>query len=90
MKPWYVYMILTRCEKIYTGITTDLDARFQAHRAVFEGKPSARGAKYFRGKEPLRIIYSEQYENRADATRRERVIKRFSAQQKRDISRLPH
>ena len=45
-KNWYVYIIESTDESLYTGITTDVDRRFQQHLN------SKGGAKYFRGRRP--------------------------------------
>lgn len=65
---WYVYIILCSDNSLYTGITTDPERRFQQHG---DGK----GAKYFRGRRPLRIVYLESGHSRGSAARREHQIK---------------
>ncbi len=72
---WYVYMIYCSDHSIYTGITTNLQRRFTQHA-------SQRGAKYFRGRKPLQILYHEQYNNRSCASKREWALKKLSRQQK--------
>lgn len=81
---WYVYMIETRCGALYTGISTDVERRFAEHQARFEGR-SRKGARFFNGKQPLRVVYREPVENRSAATRRELAIKRLSAARKRQL-----
>lgn len=73
---WWVYLILTESEHIYTGIAKDTERRFQEHLATYEGKGN-KGAKFFRGHKPLNIIYQEAAQNRSEATRRELVIKKL-------------
>ena len=74
--PWWVYLILTESNLIYTGIATDTQRRFQEHLATHEGT-GAKGAKFFRAHKPLNIIYQEPAQNRAEATRRELAIKKL-------------
>lgn len=68
---WFVYMILCSDESLYTGITNDIDRRFRQHS---EGRL---GAKYFRGREPSRLVYLEGGHDRSSATKREIAIKRL-------------
>jgi len=65
---WLVYIIVCSDNSLYTGITTDLQRRFDQH-------VSGRGAKYFRGREPLQVVYRESGHTRSTAGRRELEIK---------------
>lgn len=65
---WQVYIILCSDDSLYTGITTDIQRRFDQHA-------SGRGAKYFRGRRPLEVVYREKGHTRSSASRREREIK---------------
>ena len=65
---WLVYIILCSDDTLYTGITTDLPRRFDQHAA-------GRGAKYFRGRQPLQIVYQESKHTRSTASIREAEIK---------------
>jgi putative endonuclease len=65
---WLVYIILCSDDTLYTGITTDLQRRFDQHA-------SGQGAKYFRGRRPLEIVYREAGHTRRSAAKREREIK---------------
>lgn len=79
---WYVYIVETSRQLFYTGIATDVERRFREHRDMFERKPNARGAKYFRGHEPVALVYQEACTNRSAASKREHAIKRMSKTQK--------
>lgn len=85
MANWYVYIVLTEKSQFYTGITTDLSRRLQEHADASQGKPGARGAKYFRTQKPVAIVYSSTFANRADASRHEREIKKLSRVQKSQL-----
>lgn len=76
---WCVYMILCSDDSLYTGITTDMERRFQQHA---EG----RGAKYFRGRSPKQTVYLEQGLSRSLAARREIQIKALSRSEKLNLS----
>ncbi len=79
---WYVYIVQTSQDKLYTGIATDVQRRFQQHRDMYEARPNAKGAKYFRGHEPVAVVYQEACPNRSVASQREHAIKRMSRAQK--------
>jgi putative endonuclease len=65
---WQVYIILCSDKSLYTGITTDLTRRLRQHAA-------GRGAKYFRGRRPEKVLYLETGHTRSTASRREAEIK---------------
>ena len=71
-KPWFVYIIRTDNDRLYTGITTDIERRFIEHFA------SKKGAKFFRGQRPSEIVFIETYKNRSEASIREAAIKKMS------------
>ncbi len=79
-KIWFVYVVETECGLFYTGITTDVDRRFQEHQAVREGGKT--GAKFFRGRTAKKIVYRENCDNRSDASKREYAIKAMTRKQK--------
>lgn len=71
----YVYILCCNDNSLYTGWTPDLKQRLQAHR-------SGKGAKYTRGRSPLKLVYFETYENKSDALKREVEIKRYKRSEK--------
>ena len=66
---WWVYLLRCGEGTLYCGIALDVEARLKQHQ---EGK----GAKYTRGRGPLVLVYREALGTKAEALRRERVIKR--------------
>ena len=72
---WYLYILRCKDNTLYTGITTDVEKRLEAHR-------SGKGAKYTRGRGPLELVYRESCENHSEALKREAQIKRLSRQEK--------
>jgi putative endonuclease len=72
---WFVYIILCSDDSLYTGITNDVRRRFEQHA-------NGRGAKYFYGRQPRRLVYLEPGHDRSSATRRELRLKKLSRQQK--------
>jgi putative endonuclease len=67
-KEWVVYILECSDKTLYTGITNNLKNRVKAHN---EGV----GAKYTKGRNPVKIMYTEKCPNRSDASKREREIK---------------
>ena len=76
MSNWYVYIIEASDSSLYTGITTDVERRFTEHCG------QTRGAKYFRGRKPLKVVYSERHSDRSKASKREAEIKKLSRLEK--------
>lgn len=77
-KPWYVYMIITDKQALYTGISTDVERRFAEHMAVANGVASSKGAKFFRLHKPVRICYQQRFADRSSASRHEYQLKQLS------------
>ncbi len=71
MKTWFVYIIHCTDDSLYTGITTDIERRYKQHGLQ-------RGAKYFRGRQPKKLVYQENGHNRSSASKREIAIKKLS------------
>ena len=73
---WLVYIIVCSDDSLYTGITTDIEKRLARH-------VGGKGAKYFRGRTPRRLVYLERGHSRSSATSREAEIKKMSRKAKR-------
>ena len=65
---WYLYILRCRDGSLYTGITTDVEKRLEAHRC-------GKGAKYTRGRGPLKLVYRERCGDHSQALKRELEIK---------------
>ena len=74
-KKWYLYILRCGDGTLYTGITTDVQARFAQHRA-------GKGAKYTRGRGPLEVVYTEECEDHSAALKRELAVKALSREEK--------
>jgi len=72
---WQVYIILCSDDSLYTGITVDPERRFRQHA-------KGEGAKYFRGRQPVKVVYLEGGHTRSSAARREAEIKSISREEK--------
>lgn len=75
----YVYMVECADGTYYTGWTADLQARVAAHNA-------GTGARYTRGRRPVRLVYWERVPDVPSALRREAALKRLSRAQKRRLA----
>ena len=75
---WYLYILRCKDNTLYTGITTDVEKRFEAHQ-------SGKGAKYTRGRGPLALVYREQCGSHSEALKRECAVKAMTRQQKQDL-----
>lgn len=75
---WYLYMLRCGDGTLYTGITTDVEKRLEAHRA-------GKGAKYTRGRGPLELVYREECGTHSDALKRELEMKRLPREEKQKI-----
>ena len=75
---WQVYIILCSDDSLYTGITIDPERRFQQHA-------KGEGAKYFRARKPVRIVYLEGGHSRSSAGKREAEIKSASRTEKMQL-----
>jgi uncharacterized protein (TIGR02453 family) len=73
--PWHVYLARCADGTLYTGVTTDLDARERAHN-------TGRGGAYTRSRLPVAIVHSETAPDRGAALRRELAIKRLTRGEK--------
>ena len=72
---WYLYILRCKDDSLYTGITTDVEKRLEAHRA-------GKGAKYTRGRGPLELVYSEECGDHSAALKREAEIKQLPREEK--------
>jgi len=72
---WFVYLIRTADNRLYTGITTDVARRVEQHQ---RGK----GAKALRGKGELSLAFSAEVGEHSLALRIEYRIKQLTKRQK--------
>ena len=75
---WKLYILRCADGSLYTGITTDVEKRLEAHR-------SGKGAKYTRGRGPWELVYSEECGDHSTALKRGHEIKRLPRQEKEKL-----
>ncbi|HBS2836304.1 TPA: GIY-YIG nuclease family protein [Klebsiella pneumoniae] len=72
---WFLYLIRTADNRLYTGITTDVPRRFRQHQA-------GKGAKAFRGKGDLQLAFSHEVGEHSLALRLEYRVKQLTKREK--------
>ncbi len=78
MSIWYVYLIECSDGSLYTGIATNVQRRYAVHVA-------GKGARYTRGRPPLRLLAHFECGDRAAASRAEHAIKQLTPARKRAL-----
>ncbi|KVS42583.1 excinuclease [Burkholderia ubonensis] len=76
---WFLYLIECADGSVYTGITTDVAARFDEHVA-------GKGARYTRSRKPRAVLASFPLADRSSALRAEYRVKQLTAAQKRELA----
>ena len=76
---YFIYILRCSDDTLYTGITTELQRRVDEHNH------SDKGAKYTKIRRPVMLVYSEVYEDRSSASKREYAIKKLSRNQKIEL-----
>ncbi len=80
MDNWHLYLIRTRHQTLYTGITTDIARRMSEH-----GSKDGKGAKYLRSRGPLELVYQAEIGARPLALKAEHALKKLSKAKKEEI-----
>ena len=73
-----VYILHCRDGSLYTGWTNHLQKRLKAHN-------SGRGAKYTKGRDPVRCVYVETFASREEAMSRESAVKHLTRAEKEEL-----
>ncbi|WP_230398680.1 GIY-YIG nuclease family protein [Novisyntrophococcus fermenticellae] len=74
-KKSYTYILRCSDDTLYTGWTTDIQKRLNAHN-------SGKGARYTRPRRPVSLVYYEVFQTREEAMQREWEIKHLTRQEK--------
>lgn len=75
---YFVYIIRCDDKSLYTGITTDLERRFNEHK-------NKKGGAYTRSHKVVKIVYSEKQSTRSKALKREAEIKSLKRKDKLNL-----
>jgi putative endonuclease len=76
---YYLYVVRCADDTLYTGITTDVARRLDEHNH------SALGARYTRGRRPVRLVWQESHPSRSAASQAEAAFKRLTRKQKQEF-----
>ena len=76
---WVCYLLSCADGTLYCGITNDMGKRLEAHNA-------GAGAKYTRGRSPVRLVYVEPCADKSAALKREMQIKRLPRNKKQAMA----
>ena len=74
-----MYILECADATLYIGSTNDIEKRIISHNT------SKVGAKYTRGRRPVVLKYSESFETKSEALKRELELKKFSKIQKMNL-----
>jgi putative endonuclease len=77
---WYLYLVRCHDGSLYTGISTDVERRFDAHQRN-------RGARRLRGRGPLKLVFTRPVGDQGLALRLERLVKNLSKTEKEKLVR---
>jgi putative endonuclease len=77
---WHLYLVRCSDGSLYTGISTDVQRRFDAHQ-------KNRGARRLRGRGPLELVYSHAIGDRARALQIEYRVKQLTKAEKERLVR---
>ena len=75
---YYVYIVQCDDGTYYTGSTSNLENRLKLHN-------SGNGAKYLRGKGPVKLVYAKEYRYYKNVLHAERNLKKLTREQKEEI-----
>ena len=77
---WVCYILQCADGTLYTGITSGLEKRLAAHNV-------GEGAKYTRGRGPVKLVWSEEGLSESAARKREGEVKKYSRETKEGMAR---
>lgn len=72
---WYVYILKCKDNSLYTGITNNLEKRIEKHNKGI-------GAKYTKGRRPVKLMKKFTVNNKSEALKLECKIKKLSKKEK--------
>lgn len=70
MNKFFVYILRTSGNTLYTGQTNNLENRLRKHQM-------GKGAKYLRKFDSFELVYFEEHKTRSEALKREAEIKKW-------------
>lgn len=79
---WHLYVIRTTDQKLYAGVTTDVQRRFKEHLSQ-----GSKAARYLRAHKPQRLVFSQLIGDRSSALKVEYWFKWLPRERKERIVR---
>ncbi|MDQ5954617.1 MAG: putative endonuclease [Patescibacteria group bacterium] len=83
MSTFYTYILACSDGTFYIGKTTDLVRRIRQHNGEIVG-----GAKYTRGRRPVKLLYSQKFNTLSEALKNEIYLKSLTRNEKEKIITL--
>ncbi len=79
-EPWAVYIIICsdKRKSLYTGITNNVEIRIEKHN-------SGKGAKFTKGRRPVKLLAVWFFDNKSSAAKEEFKIKSLSRKEKLEL-----
>lgn len=81
MSKHYAYMLRCNDNSIYSGYTNDLEKRLEVHN-------SGKGAKYTRARLPVKLEYFEEFDDKKEALKRERIQEVFTCRKRKYYKKI--
>ena len=78
---YWVYIVQCRDGTYYTGSTNNIEDRVKLHNR-------GHGAKYLRGKLPVKLVYAKEYRYYRNVLHAERNIKKMTREQKERLIKI--
>ncbi len=74
--PYYIYILRCADNTLYIGSTNDVQKRLVAHNEL------KTGARYTKARRPVTLVYSEKFETKSEAMKRECALKKLTRSEK--------
>ncbi len=78
---YYLYIIECSDKSLYTGITTNVERRFNEHK-------NRKGGHYTSSKKIIAVVYKEEHPDRSSALKREAEIKSWRREKKINLIKI--
>ena len=79
-KKYFVYILECADKTLYTGIAVDIEKRLSEHNS-----DSGKGAKYTRYRQPVKLVWKMEIDNKSLALKEEYRIKQLTKKEKENL-----
>ena len=73
--PWHIYIVRCKDDKLYTGITNNIERRLKQHN-------SGNGCRFTKYRIPVTLLFTQKARTRSAALKREAQIKSYPRKKK--------